>query len=203
VVGVLDDGPASLSARALALVDQAEVLAGGERHLAFFPRHPAERIVLKGGLATAVERLRAGLGQRRQVVLASGDPLFYGIGKHLIERLGRNAVEVIPNLSAMQLAFARAKISWEDAALLSVHGRPAEAVVEAVRQSAKCGLFTDDRNTPAALAALFLARGVDNRRAYVCENLGGPAERVVETVLQGLVGQAFAPLNVLILVREE
>lgn len=203
IVGIGDDGPRSLSARAAALVEEAELLVGGERHLSFFPAHRGERLAIKANLAEVARTLDEGLGQgRRAVVLASGDPNFFGIAHYLVSKLPPEAVEIHPNVSAMQLAFAHIKVNWDDAALLSVHGRPVADVVEAARRHAKVGLFTDDVRTPAAVARVLLAAGVPNRRAFVCENLGGEAERVTATDLLTLPGQAFSPLNVLILLEE-
>ncbi len=204
IIGIGEDGPAGLTPRALRLVEEAELLAGGERHLAFFPDHPAERLVIKSNLAEVAGRLAECLGRRRAVVLASGDPNFYGIARYLTGKLSRRRVEIVPNVSSMQLAFARVGLPWDDAWLASVHGRPVADVVEGVRRHPKVGLFTDDRHTPAAVARALLAAGVADRAAYVCENLGGADERVTETSLSRLAagGADFSPLNVLILAGE-
>lgn len=201
IVGMGAEGPASLSERARAVVASAQLLAGGRRHLGHFPDHPAERVVVGADLDGLAARLAAALAEgRRAVVLASGDPGFYGIAAPLLERLGAERVEILPNVSAMQLAFARLRLPWDDAALLSVHARPLADVLEAVRRHPKVGLFTDPRHTPAAVAAFLLAQGVPPRRAYVCENLGTAEERVVACDLGELPGREFAPLNVLVLV---
>lgn len=204
VVGVLDNGPESLTPPVLRLVQQAEVLAGGERHLAFFPDVPAERIPIKGPLAAVVERLRAAREAGRQVtVLASGDPLFYGIGRTLVGKLGRDAVRFHPNVSSMALAFARLGESWDDAVLASVHGRPAEGLADLVRGARKVGLFTDAQNNPAAIARLLLDAGVTGYRAHVCANLAGPEETVWSGDLAEAARREFPELNVLVLVKEE
>lgn len=202
VVGIGDDGPESLSRRALAVVAAAEVLGGGERHLAFFPDHPAERIVVRSPLGEVAERLRLGIGRRRQVVLASGDPNFFGIAGYLAQKLGRDALEVIPNVSSVQLAFARLRTAWHDAALLSAHGRPASDLADAVRRAGKAAILTDDEHTPAELAQRLLQEGLRGYQAHVCENLGGADERIVSCPLEDLPGRSFAPLNVLVLIRE-
>ncbi len=200
IVGILDDGPDSLTLKLLRLVQQAEVLVGGVRHLEYFPDHPAEKWPIKGGLDALADRIQA--ETRRVVVLASGDPGFYGIAGYLVSHLGRERIRIHPNVSAMALAFARAKVTWDGAVLHSVHGRPLDGLAERVRGADKIGLFTDATNTPAAIARLLLAAGVTGYRAWVCEHLGGERERVVETDLPGLAAGTWAPLNVLILARE-
>ncbi|UUZ80928.1 precorrin-6y C5,15-methyltransferase (decarboxylating) subunit CbiE [Paenibacillus sp. P26] len=105
VIGIGDDGPKGLGAEAAAWIRECELLVGGERRLAFYPDFAGEKLVIKGGLAGLIERLAA--ETRRTAVLASGDPLFYGIGATLMRKLpGR--VEIIPAVSSLQLAFARA-----------------------------------------------------------------------------------------------
>ena len=203
VVGVGSDGISGLTPRAREILDGAELLIGTGRLLATIPEGRAERWAVNPGKAEVLARVEAALSERRVVILASGDPGFFGIGKVLVGRLGTERVEIIPHLSSVQLAFARIKESWEDAIFLSVHGRSLEGIASAVQGKSKVSILTDDTNTPAAIARALLANGVAGYRAYVCENLGGPDESVRETDLAGLVNVASGPLNVLILLREE
>jgi precorrin-6Y C5,15-methyltransferase (decarboxylating) len=147
--------------------------------------------------------MKRNLGRKRMVVLASGDPSFFGIARYLTDRLGGNTVDIIPNVSAMQLAFARIKESWEDAVFVSVHSRPVEDIVNTVCLNNKVGVFTDNKHTPADIARVLLEHGVDGYRAYVCQDLGSKEEKIVKTDLKGLCKMKFSPLNVLILLREQ
>jgi precorrin-6Y C5,15-methyltransferase (decarboxylating) len=201
VVGLGDDGPAGLGERALEVVRQAELLSGGRRHLAFFAEHPAEKLPITNNLHEVVARLAAA-GERRCVVLASGDPCFFGIGPVLAERLGRERVEIIPQVGSVALAFARLGLAWQDATVLSAHGRPLADLLGPIVAARKLAILTDDDSTPAAIAGALLAAGLPDCRAFVLEHLGGAAERVVETRLAELPGQAFARLNVLVLLPD-
>ena len=136
------------------------------------------------------------------MLVSGGDPLFYGVARYLCDRLGKDQFEVVPHVSSMQLAFARVKESWEDAYLTNLAGRPLEAVVDRIRTAEKVGLFSSDEHPPARLARALLDRGIDYFRAYVCENLGSPDERVTQAELADLAAMEFDPLNVLILVRK-
>ena len=119
-----------------------------------------------------------------------------------MERMGdKDIFEIIPGVSSMQLAFASIKESWDDATFTSVHSRPIEDIVETVRSNYKIGIFTDEEHTPAAVAKVLLAQGVDGYQAYVCEELGGKEEKVTQTDLHRLSRMKFSPLNVLILLR--
>lgn len=199
VVGIGDDGPAGLPAATQQVVAAAQVLVGGRRHLRWFTDSAAEKIVLGGDIATALDRIAVARERRRVVVLASGDPLHYGIGARVVERLGSAAVEILPHVSAAQLAFARLGRPWQDTRVASAHGRSLEEVRRAAWRGGLLAVLTDDTNTPARIAATLLADGVPDGPAWVCEHLGGPSERVVATRLSALPGEAFAPLNVLVL----
>ena len=199
IVGVLDDGIYSLPLKTIDLLHHTDLMFGGERHLALFPNHTARKVPIKSNLKEIAETIQSNLGQLQMAVLASGDPGFYGIAKFLVGKLGKEAVEIVPNVSAMQLAFARIKESWEEAFLGSVHARPIEKIIESVRHAEIAGLFTDDKHTPGEIAGRLLEAGVENRTAYVCENLGGEEERITASDLKGLSGRVFSPLNVLII----
>ncbi len=201
VVGITDQGPTSLMPVALSLVAEAQVLCGGERHLAFFPEHPAERVVIKRDVSTLVERLR--WETRPTVVLASGDPSCYGIGPLLTDRLGSNRVSILPNVGAVQLAFARLGVAWHDAAILSAHGRPLNSILPAALIARKAAILTDALSTPAAIARALLAADDEDAQTDVFEHLGGETERHVSGRLSELVDQEFAPLNIMIVRRDQ
>jgi precorrin-6B C5,15-methyltransferase / cobalt-precorrin-6B C5,C15-methyltransferase len=204
LVGISDDGCASLSARGFNAIARAQVLAGGERHLAFFEEFRGERIVLKNGVAQALDRI-AGLADEHNVcILASGDPLFFGIGSLIIRRLGAEHVEVLPQPSAMQWAFAKVGLKWDDAAFISLHGRSREGFLVRLKRANKVGIFTDDENSPPILASLMCAHGETGWTAWLCENLAGPDERVRRFSIEELAQCTdVRPLNVIILQRAE
>jgi len=202
VVGIGDGGAESLASRELALIASADLLCGGERHLAFFPEHPAERFVIKSNIDELIERLRGEIGRRRVLVLASGDPCFLGIAPIIAARLGRERVVIHPHPSSVALAFARLGTSWQDATVLSAHGRPLESIVAPALAATTLAVLTDPRNTPAAVGHALRAAGMEDAPTWVGEHLGGPLERVVETTLHALAGQQFASLNVVIIRRD-
>ncbi|HYU20773.1 MAG TPA: precorrin-6y C5,15-methyltransferase (decarboxylating) subunit CbiE [Chloroflexota bacterium] len=201
IVGVGDDGLTSLGPRARELVQSAELLCGGHRHLALFSEHPAQRVTITGDVDSLVERISAELGRRRVVVLASGDPCFFGIGPILATRLGRERVEIVPNVSSVALAFARLGESWHDATVLSAHGRALGPVVGRARGAHKLAILTDEVNTPAAIARALLEGGIEDAEAWVFEHLGGAGERCFRGRLSELAGEDFSDLNVLVVLR--
>ncbi len=203
IVGIGDDGPASLSSSALAAVRTADLLCGGARHLSHFPGHPGEQLSIKGGLGPLVNRIRdARASGQRVVVLSSGDPGLFGIGALLGEQLGRDAIRVLPSVSSVALAFARLGEPWQDAVILSAHGRPLANILGPACAAARIAVLTDEVNTPAAVARALLGCGMEDARAAVGEHLGGERERVVRAPLSEIAAGAFAALNVLVVLRE-
>lgn len=202
IVGVNEGGPATLTPAALDIIRNAGMLVGGKRLIAMWPDLPVEKIAIAGNLEDLADRIRANRHENI-VVLASGDPGFFGIAKFLVQRFGKNDVEILPNVSSVQLAFARIKESWEDATFFSVHGRPLEDVVPAVRASRKIAILTDQNNSPAQIARLLLSSGLTDCTAYLCENLGSEEERVCQMDLETLAGTKAAPLSLLVLTRQD
>ena len=201
IVGIGDDGLAGLTEAARRLVLEADLILGAPSTLTLLDQAPARKIPLDPDMPTVLGQVREALAARRPVLVSGGDPLFYGIARYLCDRLGKDLFEVVPHVSSMQLAFARIKESWDDAYLTSLAGRPLEAVLDRIRTAEKVGLFSSDDYPPARIARELLDRGIDQFRAYVCENLGSPDERVTQAELADLTTLEFDPLNVLILVR--
>jgi precorrin-6B C5,15-methyltransferase / cobalt-precorrin-6B C5,C15-methyltransferase len=202
IVGIGSDGVAGLTGRARELLQAADLILGSDNALDLIPEARAQRYRIGADLNGVLDVLRDGLGKRRMVVAASGDPLFYGVARYLCDHLGKEHFEVLPHVSSMQLAFARIKESWEEAYLTNLATHPLERVLDRIRTAETVGLFTSEQDSPPRIAAELLARGIDYFRAYVCENLGGPDERVTQGELAEIRDMEFASLNVMILKRK-
>ena len=201
ILGIGDDGMEGLTPAARQLIEQAELLIGSRSTLSLARAGKGERLEVGADLDGIVKRIEAA-GSRRVVVLASGDPLFYGTARYLCDRLGKERFEVVPHVSSMQLAFARVKESWDDAYLMNLATQPLDVAVEKVRTATKVGLFTSETNSPRVVARALLDRNIDYFTAYICENLGAPDERVTHAELSEVASHEFSPLNVMILVRK-
>ncbi len=202
IVGIAPNGPSSLPPEVRQTINEAEMVFGGRRLLAMFPGITGEKVPITNNVQEIVASIAANRGRRRIVVLASGDPGFYGIAHHLTEKLGKDVFEITPGVSAMQLAFARIGESWDGAALVSVHLRPIEDIISLVRSNKKVGILTDDKHTPSQVATVLLNHGIANCRVCVCQNLGAKEESVLDTDLNSLKGTECAALNVVILLRD-
>jgi len=201
IVGIGDDGVDGVTGQARRVLESAEVLLGPESCAPLLPPALAGRLQATANLEELCEKIEAA-GSKRLVVLASGDPLFYGTARYVCSKLGKDRFEVVPHVSSMQLAFARVKESWEEAFLANLSGQSIERVVDKIRTSETVGLFTSEQWPPSAVARALLDEGIDYFQAYVCENLGSPDERVTQGGLADIAKDSFGPLNVMILVRK-
>jgi precorrin-6Y C5,15-methyltransferase (decarboxylating) len=200
IVGIGDDGLEGLTSAARQTIQAAEILIGAPQCLQLLPVGSETRVAVSSDLSEVVQTIESNR-DRRVVLLATGDPLFYGTARYLCEHLGKDRFEVAPHVSSMQLAFARVKESWDEAYLANLATTELERVVEKIRSTEKAGLFTTDNASPAVVAQALLDCRIDYFTAYVCENLGSPDERVTHAELSEVAEQEFAALNVLILVR--
>src|SRR5918997_5981493 len=170
VIG-LDGGP--LRAEAGESLKGAALVAGGERHLEALSVESGRAAVLKGDLSEALERIEATDGT--VAVLASGDPGFFGIVRTLGERFGHENLRVFPAVSSVARAFAWAGLSWDDAVVVSGHGRDPRRAVNVCRAHPKVAALTSPSFGPAELVDALA--GLD-RTFVVAEELGGRDERV-------------------------
>jgi precorrin-6B C5,15-methyltransferase / cobalt-precorrin-6B C5,C15-methyltransferase len=194
VVGV---GPDGVGVRGRELVAGAALVAGGERHLAAHAPAGAATVRLTGDLRPALDAIAAADGP--VVVLASGDPGFFGILRALAERLGHERLDVLPGISSIALAFARAGVPWDDALVVSAHGRDPAAAVNAARAHPKVAILTAPDAPASALAGEL--RGAD-RRLVVAARLGEPDELVVEGTADQISAGRFADPHVLLVLDE-
>ncbi len=201
IIGVGNGGLEGMTSFARQVIADADLLIGADNTLSRIPPGKQQRLMVGNDLQVALDAV-GDRGNKKVVVLASGDPLFYGVARYLCDRLGKDAFDVIPHVSSMQLAFARVKESWEEAYLTNLATQSMENVLERVRTADRVGLFTSESATPGVIAQQLLARGIDYFSAYVCENLGSPDERVTQGELAEVAAMTFDPLNVMILIRK-
>ncbi len=194
IVGLGEDGLEGLSPAARALVESAELLVGGERHLAMVPEDGRERLAWSRPFGHRVEEIAGRRGQRI-CVLASGDPMSYGIGATLARRVPAREMTVVPAASAFSLAAARLGWSLAEVETLTLHGRPLELLHPYVQPAAKLLVLSEDGGTPARVARLLCERGYGASRLVVLEHMGGAREQVSESTAADWTGRETADLN--------
>jgi precorrin-6B C5,15-methyltransferase / cobalt-precorrin-6B C5,C15-methyltransferase len=193
--------PADLTPKALAMINAAEVLAGGRRLLEYFPAHRGEKIVVAKDLAGSLKMIQGAAGKKQVVVLASGDPNYYGIGRRLTEFLGPDNVVLHSNITAVQSACALLKISWDDAVVVSLHGRGLDKLIQ-VLGAPKIIIYTAGAETPKEIARLLQQPEMPVYRMCVLENLGEADQRVSWLNPPEATPLTFAALNMVVLLGE-
>jgi len=203
VITVIGVGPSELPEAARARLAEAALVVGSARQLAVAERAAPEPLgerrtfELGGDLSPALGVIAASSGP--VVVLASGDPGFFGIVRVLAEEFGRRSLEVIPAVSAVAAAFAKAGLPWDDALVVSAHGRDPGPAINACLAHPKVAVLTAPGFGPAELAAVL--RG-HPRRLLVAERLGEPDERVVEGGPAEIAAGRWADPNVVVVFDE-
>ncbi|MFF3023678.1 precorrin-6y C5,15-methyltransferase (decarboxylating) subunit CbiE [Gottfriedia sp. NPDC057948] len=197
MIGIGDEGKVSLLPMYEKWINESDLLIGGKRQLAFFSEFAGEKMPIEGGLYSLVERLQT--ETRNVVILASGDPMFYGIGSYLSSKID---LDIYPYISSIQLAFARMKERWQDAYFTSVHGRSIKGLAQRVDGKKTVAILTDTENSPNKIAQYLLSFGMTEYEAFVGENLGSDKERCRWFTLSEMKDEEFSPLNVVILKKK-
>ncbi len=178
LIGIGEDGLAGLSDAAKARLLAAELVVGGKRHLTLAQDAiRGKPLAWPSPLSDAFAEILAHRG-RPVAVLASGDPFFYGVGKQLVEIAPAEEIACFPQPSAFSLAAARLGWALQDAELVTLHGRPLEAIGRSLQPGARILALSWDGTTPSRLAALLTSRGFGAATLTVLECLGGPREHI-------------------------
>lgn len=196
IAGMGEDGWEGLSAHARRAIETAEVVVGSSRLLGFLPPLAAEVIEWPQPFSAVVDRIRP-LRGRRTVILATGDPLNYGVARRILTFIPAAQVEVIPHLSAFALAAARMGWSQPDCDTLTLHGRPAAGIEPFIQPDVRLLVLTEDETTIAEVARRLVARGFGKSEVTVLENMGGPRERITRFLAEELPATIFSSLNTL------
>lgn len=175
MVGIGADGWDGLSLTAQLELSGAEVIIGSRRQLALLPASEARKVEWPSPMLPAVEPLLAEHASRRVCVLASGDPMFFGIGGTLVRRRGADGLRVVPHPSSVSLACARLGWPVEDVEIVSLVGRPVESLL--VLPNRRVLVLSAGGETPDRVAELLRSRGFGPTPMTVFEELGGPGER--------------------------
>ncbi|MBU1169433.1 MAG: precorrin-6y C5,15-methyltransferase (decarboxylating) subunit CbiE [Proteobacteria bacterium] len=196
--------PHNLTSDHLSMIHDADILVGGKRHLACFPELSSEKISISSHVRDLALEIFKLSKTHKVVVLASGDPLYYGIGTVFVDVLGKEAVTIHPNVTSVAGAFARIKESWQDAGVISLHGRTMGCdLIDLIRPWDKVALFTDPKNNPALVAEFLLDQGVSSYEICVLECLGSDKEKVRWFELCDAAKDVFADPNMVILKRKK
>lgn len=176
VIGIGEDGVEALPGALQALIEGAELIVGGERHLAMVPHAHAEKEAWASPLSLTLDEIWSRRG-KSVVVLATGDPMHFGIGVALAKRVPAEEMAVHPHISAFSLAAARMRWPLADTECLTIHGRPLDLLAGAVAPGRRLLLLSHDGTSPADVARRLRELGYGASTMTVLEHMGGPRER--------------------------
>lgn len=175
IVGIGEDGVPGLSAAARRALERAEIIIGGDRHHQLAPNITAERRSWPHPFDALINEIRA-LKNRRLVILATGDPLWYSVGARIGRAIPPEEIVYHPQISAFQWAACRMGWSLADVETLTAHGRPTAQIVPYFWPGARLLVLTAGVDTPGEVARLLAQRGYGPSRLTVLGHLGGPEE---------------------------
>ncbi|MCP4116267.1 MAG: precorrin-6y C5,15-methyltransferase (decarboxylating) subunit CbiE [Desulfobacteraceae bacterium] len=197
-------GGEDLTSRHQQIIHRADLLVGGRRHLELFRELGMETLPISKDISHVVATVKQRMESERIVVLASGDPLFFGIGSTLVRELGKEKVTVHPNVSSLAAAFSAIKEPWQDARLISLHGREVPDLVEILKAHDRIGILTDHTRTPGWIANILLGNSIPGFGMWVLERLGAKEQAISRyDDMAGVAEMTFATPNVVVLKRIE
>ena len=179
IIGIGYDGLDGLSAEARRLIEDAELLIGGERHLALVPSGGAERMAWQTPVSDTIDQIKRWRG-RRVAVLATGDPQWFGIGVTLARVFAADEITILPGRPAFSLACSRLGWAVAETECLTLHGRPLATMTSFVCPGAKLLLLSENGRTPKAVAQLLTELGYGPSRLAVLERMGHPEESRID-----------------------
>ncbi|WDP90644.1 MAG: precorrin-6y C5,15-methyltransferase (decarboxylating) subunit CbiE [Desulfobacter sp.] len=203
VIGI-GQGKSDLTASHLRRIREADLLVGGERHLALFSECTGETLAIKGDIPAVIGRIKDQMDAKKIVVLASGDPLFHGIGATLARSIPMERLRIHPNITAVGAAFAAICQPWHDAKLVSLHSRTGhEFGFPSLACENKVAFLTGPSKDPVFIGKQLMANGLDGFRVCVLENLGHPDKEKITwfTDYRLLAAGTFSHPNIVILIR--
>jgi len=195
IIGIGEDGLVGLSPIALSCLEKAKIIFGGERHLSMIPHADnREKISWKSPFSTSITDIINYRGEA-VCILASGDPLCYGVGATILKDIDISEITIIPAPSAFSLACSRLGWSLTEVETLSLCGRPVSLLQSYIYPGAKLLILSEGKNTPANVAEILISRGYGNSRITVLEKMGNINESIITDIASNWQEKNIAPLN--------
>ena len=180
-------------------VRECTILFGAERHLKMFASWNKQHIPLDSDLRKTVRLIREMRADKQIGVLVSGDPGLYSFLTTLLDHFDRTDLEVYPGISSLQYLFARGALPWQDARIVSLHGRRIEELAELVITEPKLAFFVDNKFPAGEIARSLVNSGITGKRVLVGENLSYQEEKIRDFALEEWVGEKTAGLSVMVI----
>ena len=219
IIGI---GYRPLDEKASYVISRADVILATERLAGVFKRYDEfddvkGKLKVTGNIFETMDYLRNNYEKEKISVLADGDPMFFGFGRQVLKEFDKGAVEIIPDLSSMQIAFSRIKEPWGEAFLISLHGGPdphkrrkleyeITDIPELLEKHSIIGILTDRINNPSEIAGFLNSSPLTRNLLltfYVCERLGYSDEKITEGKPEYIATHTFLYPNVVIIRKND
>ncbi len=205
VIGI-GQGKEDLTARQLDIINNADVLVGGKRLLQLFAPHKAETLVIDRQIDRVISKIKEKMVTRQVVVLASGDPLFYGIGATLLTHIDKKHIHISSNISCVAAGFAAIKEPWHDARIISLHGKTTDGFSFAgLAGENKVAFLTSPKKDPGFIARNLIRENVSGFLFCVLENIGYTQNQKITWYhcYADVMADTFSYPNMVILLRDK
>jgi precorrin-6B C5,15-methyltransferase / cobalt-precorrin-6B C5,C15-methyltransferase len=196
IIGIGEDGWDGLSAKAREAIHTAAHIIGSTRTLAMLPTSFAKRHEWPQPFSAVVEQLKP-LHSHATVILATGDPMNFGVARKILTFVPKSEVSIITHLSAFSLVAARMGWSLPDCDCFTIHGRPAANVETFIQPDVRLLILTEDESSIAEVCRRLVARGFETSEVTVLENMGGAKERITSFTANAMPHMDWSPLNTL------
>lgn len=203
VVGTGPGDPGYISPLALEIISQAEILIGARRLLDCFAQPDQIQVLVDKDLTALVAYIEQERQKRQIVVLVSGDTGLFSLADYLIKHMDHEVVEFIPGISSVQLMFARLKRPWQEAQILSMHGRSHDNLAEQIELAPLTALLTGTPWTPQVIAQYLLEQGVADRKIALGKDLSYPQEKLIYSSLMELCRDEYNYKNTVMVIFNE
>ncbi|MBO0334173.1 precorrin-6y C5,15-methyltransferase (decarboxylating) subunit CbiE [Sneathiella sp. CAU 1612] len=198
IIGIGEDGLENISPAARQAIENATLLVGGDRHLAMLPEDGRERKTWPSPLMILVEEILARRGENI-CILATGDPMHYGIGVTFAKRLPAEELAIFPAVSAFSLAAARLGWDLSQTEQITLHGRPLDLLITHLAPGNRILALSDSGETPSDVAQHLQTLGLGEAGMSVLEHMGGPSEKTHHGIARDFRGKTFRDLNTIAL----
>ncbi len=196
LIGMGDDGPDGLAPAIRQRLEEADIVVGSARLLGHLPSSKVEQHKWPSPFNPMADQLRAWSG-KKIIILATGDPMWFGAGSTLLRHFEPNEFEVFPHISAFQLAAARMGWALQDTETLSLHGRPTSLIEPYIQPDARLLVLTSGATSVSEIADRLVERGFGASRFTVLEHMGGKFENRFNFTAQVISKKQFSGFHTL------
>jgi precorrin-6Y C5,15-methyltransferase (decarboxylating) len=197
IVGIFPGRP--INPEAQKCIRESNIIFSGKRNRELIPETNAQILGIGTMKDFSVELANAFKEGKIITVIASGDPIFFGIGKYITEHYDVSEISIIPEVSSLQVALSRIGMDANNIRTISLHGRPIRGLAQKIRNNVKIALFTDSNNTPSNIAEYMEIFGLKDYTIYIFERLGYSDEKIGKYALDEVIGRKFDGLNIMVL----